>query len=363
MEPYSVPEAGDWSIRVAAAVEVGSGAIGTAFRGCRWERVGGNGLLVTGDARDTRIEEGEFYLSGSSAIAVVGSATLANTTNTSAYPSRVTISRTLFEGVGVLGKQSSALFISLACGVTLEDSVLYSGPRAGVNINDGFCGGHVLQRNVIFDWVRETQDHGPVNTWSRSMYLDPTGNESTAGAPEWYRITGNAIFNGPSQNRDLGNLFPSVDNDDGSQNMWVQGNVMIYGGTKNYLGSDKVWDSNLIVFPNRWSGDSCLTAWRGTGHVFTNNTCWIPSSDSPNYFDASPAGSSCVANYSDPSIAPFLPFFARNTYGTYSGEMRLGCDGNWSLGDMQAVGQELGTQLVKGYDSAAILSLARSLLL
>ena len=50
-----------------------------------------------------------------------------------AYPSGVTVARSLFEGVGVLGKQSSALFVSVACNVSIEDSVLFSGPRAGIN--------------------------------------------------------------------------------------------------------------------------------------------------------------------------------------------------------------------------------------
>ena len=164
MEPYSVPEAGDWSLRLAGAVEV-RGAAGTSLTGCAWQRTGGNGLLVTGAARDTLVEDCEFYLQGSSAIAVVGSAPYANSTAAAptpgaapaAYPSGVTIRRALVEGVGVLGKQSSALFVSVACGVVLQDSVLYSGPRSGVNWNDGFCGGSRIEGSVLFDWVRETR--------------------------------------------------------------------------------------------------------------------------------------------------------------------------------------------------------------
>ncbi len=49
------------------------------------------------------------------------------------------------------------MFVSLACDVRIADSVLFSGPRAGINFNDGFCGGHAVESNVIFDWVRETQ--------------------------------------------------------------------------------------------------------------------------------------------------------------------------------------------------------------
>lgn len=80
--------------------------------------------------------------------------------------------------------------------------------------------------------------------------------------PAWQRIVGNFIINGPSGNRDLGNLFPTVDNDDGeggqlpfaslcglqvcctpnagSAYYWIAENVVYAGGFKNYLGHDKV---------------------------------------------------------------------------------------------------------------------------
>ena len=89
--------------------------------------------------------------------------------------------------------------------------------------------------------------------------------------------------------------------------------VVVYaGGFKNYLGHDKVWDSNLIVFPDRWSGDPCLCAWGGRGHVYSNNTC-VVSSDYPQSFDASVGGDTCVVNYTDPVGAPYLPTTRLNT--------------------------------------------------
>ena len=46
---------------------------------------------------------------------------------------------------GVYGKQTSALFVAVSAGVRFTDNVLYDGPRAGVNINDGFGGGTSAQ--------------------------------------------------------------------------------------------------------------------------------------------------------------------------------------------------------------------------
>lgn len=157
MEPYTVPAAGDWSIRSSAAVII-DGAHGTRVTNCSWRRVGGHALLVTGAATDTVVDAADVLLPGGCGVAVIGFIPHANASDpAAAFPSGVTITRSLFEGIGVHGKQTSALFVSLACGVTLTDSVLFSGPRSGVNLNDGHCGGHVIQRNVVFDWVRETQ--------------------------------------------------------------------------------------------------------------------------------------------------------------------------------------------------------------
>lgn len=131
MLPYTVPTAGDWSLRAAAAVEVDGGA-DVLLHACSWLRVGGNGLLVTGAARNVTVTDGTFLLPGSSGVVVLGRVPRANGTAPEAgVPSGVTISRSVFEGIGVYGKQSSALFVSLACNVELSDSVLYSGPRAG----------------------------------------------------------------------------------------------------------------------------------------------------------------------------------------------------------------------------------------
>ncbi len=44
------------------------------------------------------------------------------------------------------------------------DNVCYNGPRAHFNINDGFYGQNWIEGNVLFNAVRETGDHGPINT-------------------------------------------------------------------------------------------------------------------------------------------------------------------------------------------------------
>ena len=189
------------------------------------------------------------------------------------------------------------------------------------------------------------------------MYVQP--DNSTV--QQWSRVVGNIIFNGPSANRDLGNLFPALDNDDGSEHYWNARNVLIYGGTKNYLGQDKVWDSNLIIFPGRWSGDPCLCAWGGRNHVFTNNTC-ITDTDFPLSLDSSVEGDTCNVNYTD-SSALFLPRLGGNTYHTASGAYQNGCQAPYyNLSGLQALGQEIGSLSIKGYQAGDVLAAARALL-
>eukprot|EP01084_Bolivina_argentea_P152678 266295_1 len=51
-------------------------------------------------------------------------------------------------------------------------------------------------------------------------------------------------------------------------------NVLVFGGMKNFLGDDKIWKRNLIIFPSFWPGGGmCITAWSGLNHVFMDNQC------------------------------------------------------------------------------------------
>ena len=114
-----------------------------------------------------------------------------------------------------------------------------------------------------------------LSTWDRAMYVQKSEKRSSPNAygeypnkdtndryysdgsspsniPQWTHIERNFIMNGPSGNRNLGNLFPTIDNDDGSSYYYMSNNFLVYGGAKNYLGHDKIWISNLFLHPGRW---------------------------------------------------------------------------------------------------------------
>ena len=42
----------------------------------------------------------------------------------------------------------------MSCQTHLEGNVFFSGPRAGMNFNDGFGGGNNVESNLLFNFVR-----------------------------------------------------------------------------------------------------------------------------------------------------------------------------------------------------------------
>jgi len=62
----------------------------------------------------------------------------------------------------VFVKQTGFYYHAMTANASVLGNVFFNGPRAGININDGFAGGHEISRNIAFNLVRETSDHGTV---------------------------------------------------------------------------------------------------------------------------------------------------------------------------------------------------------
>lgn len=159
---------------------------------CVFNQTGGNALVISGSVTDSTIVQNEFEKIGDSAIVLLGAAEIDDGTKPT-YPNRNTIARNHVHDYGVYGKQVSAVFQALSSNTTIVDNVVHGGPRAHVNLNDGFSGNTVIEGNLLFASVRETagapsracacascesppctltgaltracSDHGPVNTW------------------------------------------------------------------------------------------------------------------------------------------------------------------------------------------------------
>eukprot|EP00966_Prymnesium_polylepis_P335469 7390828-Prymnesium_polylepis.1 len=175
LDEYTVPSAGDWSVRASGAVTASGEVRGLIIEGCTFNRTGGNAIVLRGAVQGAAITKTEMELLGDSAVVLIGELPGLGNNGSDAvwrgaapsYPRDTLIAHNHFHGLGVWGKQSAALFQAVSCRTNFSHNVAYNGPRAAININDGFCGGSHLENNVLFNWVRETQDHGPINTWDR----------------------------------------------------------------------------------------------------------------------------------------------------------------------------------------------------
>jgi hypothetical protein len=259
---------------------------------------------------------------------------------------------------------------------------LPQGPRASININDGAANIEV-SHNVLFNWVRETGDHGPINTWDRNPYLSRT--RTGGGAPSWE----------PGINNIHGNLIMAnyhsawcIDHDDGSSFSIDSWNLCLFGGMKVSMleGHSKQFLNNFIFHPEYASvldgacgfgrpvvikdaaenkevaarsepgflrsGNGVASVFRvpfcgstcvGTGcnnQPFNNNTCFITSSTPFQYAcDSAPAQD--------------------NTYYTASGEWSQQCAGKTvDLAGAQAHGHEKGSHVSRAPSSKEVVALA-----
>jgi len=240
MMPYEVPSGGDWSIHRGGTFFIDT-AYGITVTNCLFDQVGGNALFLSNYVENSMINGNEFVWSGDSAVAALGSTqTIDGTQRT--QPINNIITNNHMHEIGIFGKQTSCYFQSLASRTTIKNNVCYNGPRAGINFNDGFGGGNIIEGNLIFNMVRETGDHGPFNSWDRQPYLTFNTNGIVSIIPDPTIITKNFIINGY-------NSVWTIDHDDGSAYYNDTKNFMIYGGCKNYLGHDKACTNNVIVYP------------------------------------------------------------------------------------------------------------------
>ena len=90
--------------------------------------------------------------------------------------------------------------------------MFFNGPRALINVNDGFGGGNNVTHNLVFNMCRESQDNGPFNSWDRQPFLTDVAHPGKAGSliPKTNTISYNFMV------ANYGANGGCVDNDDGS---------------------------------------------------------------------------------------------------------------------------------------------------
>ncbi|CAE8637965.1 unnamed protein product [Polarella glacialis] len=271
LEPHGIPSAGDWGLERMAAFHF-EGTEDLLLQGCIFQRLDGNAVLLAGYNRRAVIRRNEFVLLGASAVALWGDDQLGDGTVRGGEQPRETVVEDNFcHEIGIYQKQSSCYFHAVSAQSTIRRNLFFNGPRALVNFNDGFGGGHDLGHNLLFNSCREGSDHGAFNSWGRQPYLADIRTGSPSAEPAWSRLHNNFIVANYAAN---GGCF---DNDDGSSWYLEQNNFCVYGGMKSdFEGSNKRSSNNVHAFANVY-GDACLAGINQVSEHYAegywNNTC------------------------------------------------------------------------------------------
>jgi hypothetical protein len=256
---------GDWSIVRAGAVFF-DGAEDCSVTDCFFDQVGGNGVFISNYNRRTKVAGCKFTEAGESAICLVGdfnavrdgSTWLKPIENpqdrmvgpkTPNYPALCEIHDNLIHDIGLVGKQTAGVIISMAAEIMVSHNTIYHVPRAGICINDDTWGGHVIEDNDVFDAVRGSGDHGPFNSWGRGRHWwggsekEMTRTMSLVDNFKKTIIRHNRFAHG-SKHESHG-----IDLDDGASNYHIYNNLCLGTCFKLREGFFRLVENNICVGP------------------------------------------------------------------------------------------------------------------
>lgn len=276
-----MPSGGDWTLQRSAAL-VFEGTERCTLADSLISNVDGNGFGLNGYNRNATIRDNDFEWIGDGAMfawGYTGYCLNLNCTRKLPYkvgpdgrggeqPRNTRVSGNLVREIGIWQKQSSMWFQAVTAETIFEHNVHFNGPRAGININDGFGGGDVFRHNLLLNCVRESGDHGPVNSWDRVPYITDIRTGKPSIVPKWREFAHNFFIGVYSTQQ-------AIDNDDGSAYWSSHDNFFVYGanGVKSDFGGQ--WNhhvSNVYAYVGSCWGD-CGTGGSGAHNQFVNNKC------------------------------------------------------------------------------------------
>ena len=310
LEPYEARLRGDWAIARLGAVRF-DGAEDCTVNDCFFDAVGGNGVFISNYARRVNVIECHFGQIGESAVCLVGNDDAVrnlgmhkvryashdgiDTTpgpRSLNYPANCRIYNNLIHEIGLFGKQTAGVYISAAEKITISHNTIYHAPRAGICINDGCWGGHVIEFNDVFQTVRETGDHGPFNSWGRDRYWQsyhreglPCDMSRSRQLSKLDSRTPTVIQNNRFVHEARGHSW-GIDLDDGSSNYVVRNNLCLGCAVKLREGFFRTVENNVFVTPFPPAKQCCF---RGSSDIIRHNILvdisgnrgWIDICDPP----------------------------------------------------------------------------------
>lgn len=276
----------DWTVYRGGAV-VFNGAEDCILTNCEFDQVGGNTIFVNNYNRKITIRGCYIHHSGANGIAFVGDPAAVrsplfrygkqdfqNIDRTPGpkgnnYPEDCLVEDCLITMTGRDEKQTAPVHISMSHKIRINHCSIYDVPRAGININEGTFGGHIIENCDIFNTVLETGDHGSFNSWGRDRFWTPDINETVPevvkepGLPFLDMLEPNIIRN----SRWRCDHGWDIDLDDGSSWYRIYNNLLLNGGLKMREGYNRIATNNIFInnglHPHVWYGNS--------DDVFKNN--------------------------------------------------------------------------------------------
>ena len=264
LESYEDLARGDWAIHRGGAVYF-KDSKNCSVKDCHIEKVGGNGIFVDGFNENVHISGCLIEDTGESAVCFVGNpkavreyqtwvtgkrgkiSDLEPGPQTEDYPRNCSVKNTITRDVGVYGKQTSGVLISMAMDITVDHVSVYRIARAGITFNDGTWGGHVMSNCDIYDTILDTGEHGPFNSWGRERFWI-----SRKLKKDWVKL--DSLKPNILRNNRVGNYRSGVsagnwtiDLDDGSSLFEIYDNLMLGSTLKLRDGYFRTVTNNIMV--------------------------------------------------------------------------------------------------------------------
>ena len=269
----------DWTMYRGGAI-VFNGAEECSVENCEFDHLGGNTIFVNNYNCYLTVRGCYIHHSGANGIVFVGDPDMVRsplfrygnqnyeTMDMTPgplgdnYPQDCWVDDCLITMTGRDEKQTAPVQISMSQRIRVSHCSIYDVPRAGININEGTFGGHVIEFCDVFNTVLETGDHGSFNSWGRDRFWTPdvvTISDQVALHPDmqyWDVLEPNVL----RYNRWRCDHGWDVDLDDGSSFYRIYCNLLLNGGLKMREGYDRVATNNIILnnslHPHVWVRNS-----------------------------------------------------------------------------------------------------------